>query len=84
MALLHYTWVVNTEAKDTSYASSQYRYMKKGYLLDEPCRLAAKQNLFTWGWKLDPDPPPNDATWVLYFERDGLQRSFHTFDGTRG
>lgn len=80
--LLYYTWQINTEAKDSdrSYSSGQYRYMKKGYLLDELCRLAAKQDAYEWGWKMDPDPPPN-APWVLYFQREGIQCSFHSVSG---
>lgn len=80
--LLYYTWEINTKAKDTdrSYSSGQYRYMKKGYLLDELCRLAAKQDAYEWGWKKDPDPPPN-APWVLYFQREGIQCSFHSVSG---
>jgi hypothetical protein len=79
LELLFYAWSVNTEAKETTYLSSRYRYMKKGYLLDELCRLAAKQQRFTWGWKKDPNPPANGAGWVLYFECDGVQCSFHTW-----
>jgi hypothetical protein len=83
LELLHYGWSVNAAAKETSkyqYSSRQYRYMKKGYLLDELCRLAAKQECFTWGWKKDPNPPANGAEWVLYFECNGIQCSFHAFE----
>jgi hypothetical protein len=80
LVILNYAWLVNADAKGTSYLSRKYRYMKKGYLLDELSRLAAKQQRFTWGWKKDPHPPANGAEWVLYFECDGMQCSFHTFE----
>lgn len=80
--LLYDTWQENIEAKDEdrSHSASKYRYMKKGYLLAELCRLAAQQDAYTWGWKQDPDPPPN-APWVLYFQREGSQCSFHSVSG---
>ena len=58
--------------------------MKKGYLLDELCRLATKQKAYKWGWKKDPKAPTGGADWVLYFERDGIQSSFHSFERGEG
>lgn len=82
--LLKITWENSKQGKDRKkkgkYLSGEYRYMKKGYLLDELCRLASKQETYKWGWKKDPDPPPG-AEWVLYFERDGIQCSFHSVSG---
>jgi hypothetical protein len=82
VALLRYLFRINAQAKrDPSfYSTAVTRYGKKEHLLREACRLAAKQTRFVWGWKEDPDPPPNGAAWVLYFEAEGKQVSFHTFE----
>jgi len=82
VALLKYLFTINAEAKrDRSfYSTAVTRYGKKEHLLQEAGRLAAKQSRFTWGWKEDPCPPPNGAAWVIYFEMEGKQISFHTFE----
>jgi len=80
--LLRYMFKINAEAKQGRpyFSAAVTRYGKKEHLLREACRLATEQDWFTWGWKMDPDPPPNGAEWVLYFEAEGKQVSFHTFD----
>ncbi len=82
LSVLHYMFTVNAQAKvgRSWHSTAVTRYGKKNHLLAEACRLAAKQSRFTWGWKLDPCPPPNGAAWVLYFQEGGEQLSFHTFD----
>jgi hypothetical protein len=84
--LLQYTWQINYEAKGriVSYLAGKYRYNKKSFLLDELCRLAAKQESYKWGWKKDPNHTANQPAWVLYFERDGIQCSFHAFQRGEG
>ena len=80
--VLSYTWKINAEAKVKE--SGEYNYMKKNVLLGELCRLASQQNDYLWGWKKDPNPPANGAEWVLYFEREGRQCSFHAFKRGKG
>jgi hypothetical protein len=81
LTLLRQLFEINSEAKSyrSWHSTAVTRYGKKDHMLREACRLAAKQDCFVWGWKVDPDPPPNGADWVLYFEKDGKQLSFHTF-----
>lgn len=81
VALLKYLFKINAEAKDgrSFFSTAVTRYGKKEHLLREACRLATKQDRFTWGWKEDPCPPPNGAAWALYFDAEGKQISFHTF-----
>ena len=88
--LLRYTWHVNSEAKARESSSRRYRHSKKNHLLNELCRLANKQSVYKWGWKKNPNPPIG-FEWVIYFERDSIQSSFHQqkrgegpdFDGDR-
>ena len=83
--LLNYTYRINDEAKwKRPGLAKQYRYMKKGELLGELCRLATKQNAFRWGWRKDPRPPDNGAEWVVYFEQDGVLYGFHSFGRGNG
>jgi hypothetical protein len=81
LSTLKLLFELNVDAKrsPSSHTTSRTRYAKKDYLLREACRLATKQPMFVWGWKEDPKPPDNMACWVLYFQRDGKQLSFHTF-----
>ena len=49
-----------------------------------PLKQSQGQVRFVWGWKKDPNPPVNGAEWVLYFEAEGKQISFHTFERSDG
>jgi hypothetical protein len=84
--LLRYLFQINLEAKQSPgwHSTAGYRYGKKEHLLVEACRLASKQDVYVWGWKQDPDLSENGPEWVLYFEHDGQQVSFHSFKRGEG
>ncbi|MGV8120671.1 MAG: hypothetical protein AB2L14_13000 [Candidatus Xenobiia bacterium LiM19] len=81
---LHAAWRCNIQAKNSfcsgSYGKNQYRL--KDLLLQEACRLAKKQEFYKWGWKKDPECP--FYSWILYFEANGEQLSFHCMSRADG